>query len=113
MKEYEFEFARYTDITDLAFEVNPDYKKEWYVKFFICNDVNTIWFVRILENINEDYETKEWTYLIERNNIDKRRKSDELDLNKVKKIIEDDNWESWDIIECSSLEEAIDTLLTF
>lgn len=30
-----FEFAKYTEITDFAFEINPNYKKEGFVRFFI------------------------------------------------------------------------------
>lgn len=34
-----FEFAKYTEITDYAFKVNPSYKDDGYVRFFICPDV--------------------------------------------------------------------------
>ncbi len=30
----EFQFVKYTEITDYVFKVNPDYKNEGFVRFF-------------------------------------------------------------------------------
>jgi hypothetical protein len=105
----EFEFAKYTEITDLAFELNPDYKTESYVRFFICPDTNDYWFVRVLEGFNEDYEREEGVYLLERNNIPKM-KGEKLTTEIVKEIILDDCGENWDIHEYQSIDELIDDL---
>ena len=64
-----FEFAKYTEITDLAFKVNPNYKNENYIRFFICPDVKDTWFVRILEGYDKDYNPEEGSYILERNAI--------------------------------------------
>ena len=52
----EFQFAKYTEITDYVFKVNPDYKNNNYVRFFICPDVWDFWFVRILKGFEYDEE---------------------------------------------------------
>lgn len=106
----EFKFATYTEITDLAFELNPNYKDEGYIRFFICNDVWDVWFIRILQGYNEQYAKEEGCYLLERNNISKDRKSDDLTLGKVKKIIQEDDGSNWDVKEYHSLEDLIEDI---
>ena len=70
----EFQFAKYTEITDYVFKVNPDYKNNNYVRFFICPDVWDFWFVRILKgfecNEEEGYIENEDNYILERNKIE-------------------------------------------
>ena len=110
----EFEFAKYTEITDLAFELNPDYKKEGYVRFFICPDVWDIWFVRILKGYRNDdeegYVKDGNNFILERNNINKRSKTDTLTLSMVKRIIKEDSGDSYDLEQCDDLEELVDML---
>jgi len=69
----EFEFAKYTEITDYAFKVNPNYKDEGFVRFFICQDVWDFWFVRILKGYEDDdeegYIENDDNYILERNKI--------------------------------------------
>jgi len=105
-----FEFAKYTEITDLAFKVRPEYKGEGYIRFFICPDVHTFWFIRLLKGVNEHYETEEGSYLLERNNIDKDFKGEKLTIAKVKEIIENDCGDNWDFEQDFDLEELIDNL---
>lgn len=93
----------------MAFEINPEYKKEGYLRFFICPDVNDYWFVRIIGGVNEDYEKEEGSFLIERNNIPKAKKEN-LTLRKVKKIIEEDDCSNWDTLQGFDLEQLIDEL---
>lgn len=103
-----FEFATYTDITEL-------YKKhsmcltegDGYIKFFICLDVNDIWLVRVIEGFDEDYNKQEGSYLLERNNIAKENKSDGLSLTKVIEIIKEDDFSNWDVEQYDDLEELI------
>lgn len=70
----EFEFAKYTEVTDYAFKVNPNYKNEGFIRFFICPDVWDFWFVRILEGYNEEYDEEEGSFILERNKIEMHRK---------------------------------------
>ena len=104
------EFGKYTEITDFAFKVNPNYKNEGFIRFFICPDVNTFWFVRILEGYNEDYETEDGSYILERNNIEKNDKSEKLTVSKVRKIIEEDSGDNWDITQSFDLDDLISDL---
>ena len=105
-----FEFARYTEITDLAFELRPDYKNDGYVRFFICPDVLDFWFVRVLEGYNEEYEKEEGTFLIERNKIENEYKGQKLTLAICKKIIAEDSGDGWDVTSCSSMSDVIENL---
>ena len=106
----EFEFAKYTEITDYAFKVNPDYKNERFVRFFICPDVWDFWFVRILEGYNEDYEQEEGSFILERNKIEMDSKDEKLTLSKLKRIIEEDDGSNWDFQQGFDVEELIDML---
>lgn len=105
-----FEFAKYTEITDLAFELRPEWKEEGYIRFFICNDVWDIWFIRVLEGVNEDYDREEGVFLLERNNIGKDSRSQDLNINKVKKIIQEDDGSNWDIKEYYDINKLIDDI---
>jgi hypothetical protein len=51
-----FEFAKYTEITDYAMKHNPDYKASGYERIFICPDVWDFWLVRILKGYRNDEE---------------------------------------------------------
>lgn len=106
----EFQFGKYTEITDFAFKINPQYKNEKYIRFFICPDVWDNWFVRVLDGYNEEYEPEEGKFLIERNNISKDHRSDKLSINKVKQIILDDDGSNWDILAVDSMEDVIEQL---
>jgi hypothetical protein len=86
-----FEFAEYTEVTDLALELRPEYKKEGIKRLFICPDVTDYWFVRIVENTNEKQEVEEGCFLLERNKIEKEYKGEELTISKLKEIIENVN----------------------
>lgn len=102
-----FEFGKYTEITDLAFEVNPSYKNEGYIRFFICPDVWDFWFIRILKDVNEDYEHEEGSFLMERNKIEMDKKGENLTLSKVKKIISEDDLSNWDFEQSFDVNELI------
>lgn len=106
----EFEFAKYTEITDYALEVNPSLKDSNVIRVFICPDVWDFWFVRILQGYNEDYEQEEGSYILERNKIEMDKKGEKLTLSKVKKIIQEDDGSNWDLIQGYDLEELIDIL---
>ena len=109
-----FEFARYTEITDYAFKLNPSYKNEGYVRFFICPDVYDFWFVRILKgqeyDEDEGYFINEDNYILERNKIEMDRKGENLTLSKLKKIIEEDDGSNWDLQQDGDIHTLIDML---
>lgn len=105
-----FEFAKYTEITDYAFKINPGYRDENYIRFFICPDVNDFWLVRILKGYNEEYEHDEESYLLERDKIPMDKKGENLSLPKVKRIIKNDDRSNWDIHQSYDLSELIDML---
>jgi|DEB19_MinimDraft_2_1074335.scaffolds.fasta_scaffold24575_2 hypothetical protein len=109
-----FEFAKYTEITDYAFKVNPSYKNDKYVRFFICQDVWDFWFVRILKGYENDeeegYVENPDNYILERNKIEMDRKGQKLTLSKVKQIIEEDDGSNWDLQQGYDIEELVDML---
>lgn len=104
-----FEFAKYTEITTFAFKTDPEYKKEGYVRLFICPDTNNYWLVRILKGYNEDYDKEEGSFILERTMIDKDR-GEKLQLQKLRKIIQEDDRSNWDIKVSYDVEELIDML---
>ncbi len=109
-----FEFARYTEITDYAFKLNPDYKNDGYVRFFICPDVLDFWFVRILKGYENDdeqgYIHNEDNYILERNKIEMDVKGERLTLSKLAKIITEDDGSNWDLEQGYDIEDLIDML---
>lgn len=106
----DFQFAKYTEITDFALKLNPQYEIDGYIRFFICPDVHDVWFVRILKDLNEDYDVEEGSFLLERNKIDNDYKGQELTMQRVRSIIEEDDMSNWDIHQENRIDELIDTL---
>ena len=108
-----FEFAKYTEITNYAFEINPNYKNDNYVRFFICQDVYSFWFARILKGYeyitDEGYIENAENYILEINKID-RQNNEKLNLSKVKQIIEEDDGSNWIIQQGSDIEKLVDML---
>lgn len=105
-----FECGKYTEITELAFKVNPSYKNEKYIRFFICPDVEDTWFVRLLDGFNEEYEPEEGSYILERNNVPNDYKCQKLTIDRVRQIIEDDDGCNWDYQVSDDVDELIDML---
>jgi len=105
-----FDFAKYTEVTDLALKVNPEYEKAGYIRVFICQDVNDYWLVRILKGYDEDYKEDEDSYLMERDKIAKDHKSDKLTLSKVKAILKKDEFENWDIKARKNIKDLIEII---
>lgn len=109
-----FEFAKYTEITDFALKVNPDYSNENYVRFFICPDVWNFWLVRILKGYedtdDEGYVENEDNFIMERNKIDMDVKGQSLSLSKLRQIIEEDDLSNWDLQQSDDIEELINML---
>ena len=105
-----FEFAKYTDVTKLAFELNPEYEKNSYVKVFLCEDTKVFWISRVLKGFNEEYEEDPDSYLVERERIDKWVRTEKLTKPKAVRILKSDNLENWDCYQYDSLEDAIESI---
>ena len=91
----EFKFAKTTEVTELAFRVNKDYKNSGYTRIFICPDVTDYHLLRILPNYDDEYNHDENCIMIEHEMIPKSRGED-LTIQKVKRILEDDDFGNWD-----------------
>lgn len=94
--ELKFEFAKYTDVTEMAFKQNPEYKKNNVIKVFLCCDVFDTWICRLISGLDEEYNEKENSYLLERNNIPHRVKGDKLSFERAIKILKEDEFENYD-----------------
>lgn len=104
----------------MAKSVNSEYNH--YEKILICLDVNSIWIARIQKDINEDYEKQEGTYLLEREDINKfdyvttymsphgRKLGGILTLDGLKKLLEEDDFENWDVFEFDSIDKILEIL---
>ena len=105
-----FKFGVYTEITDLAFKLNPENEKSGYIRFFICPDVWDTWLVRVVEGYNEDYERVDGVYLLEREKLENDYKGQKLSHRRVKEIIENDEGENWDVTEYIDLDTLIEDI---
>lgn len=105
-----FEFAKYTDVTGLAFKVNPEYEANHYERVFLCCDTKVFWIARILKGFGEDYEAIEGSYIVEREQLDKNAKSERLTFLQASSILINDSFENWDYTVCDSIEEAIELI---
>ena len=116
-KMSKLEFGKYTEVTKRAKEFNKEFFNE-NERVFICPDVHNFWIAKILVGINEDYEEQEDCVLIERNNIDEvnvkylkmpHRLSDDELIDLILNIDSEDG-SNWDVLECDSIEDAIEQL---
>lgn len=105
-----FEFAKYTEVTDLAFKINAQYQEGGYIRVFICPDVNDTWIVRILEGYNEEFEQEEGSYILERDKVLNDYKGQKITMLRLKTILEEDSFENWDIKQSYNVEELVDML---
>ena len=105
-----FEFAKYTEVTELAFKVNPEYQANSYERIFLCCDTKVFWIARILKGYGEDYEEIEGSYIVERDRKDKWAKTEKLNRPKAEKLLINDELENWDYEVYDCLEDAIESL---
>ena len=104
----EFKFGIYTEVTDYALKHNPEYEKSNYIRFFICSDTYDFWYCRILKDFNEDYNEEVGSYLLERNKIPNDFKGQLMNEYLLRKIVEEDSFENWDLKQSYDLDELID-----
>lgn len=111
MKEFigEFELSKYADVTEFAKSYNSEYKT--YEKILVCVDVHDFWIARILKGYrydeDEGYVRKEDSYILERNNISKRRKENITSEHKLKIVLSKDDFSNWDCENCESEDDAL------
>lgn len=105
-----FEFGKYTEVTELAMKVNSQYNTDGYIRLFMCADVWDFWLCRVMENCNENYEREEGCYLLERNKIAMDRKGQPLTIKKATEILENDDFENWDIKSSYDLDYIIEMI---
>ena len=106
------EFGKYTDVTNLAKEVNPDYLGDYY-KVYICPDTENWWLACVQKDINDDYEREVGTYLIERDLIEydtPKLRNEFLSKENVVNVLKNRNGDFWDATEFSSFEDVVDSV---
>ena len=135
-------FAKYYHVTGLLNkmideDVLKQYQKDYAQELYICMDTHDFWICRILKDINEEAESQEGTWLIERNKINQyeflgfiekkynrdykieNRQDRDNTLNKmsssfvIKNLILLDDYnglENWDNEEFDSLNKCIEVL---
>lgn len=105
-----FEFAKYSEITDYAFERSFMYKNDGYTRLFICPDVWDFQLIRVLPGFNKDYEPEEGKILVEHNMIPMDRKCQTLTIRKLNEIIDEDDFSNYDYFEFTNMEDVIDSI---
>lgn len=104
----EFEFGKYTDITNFAKKINPE-MFAIYEKVYICPDTRNWWLSCVQKDISSEYERIEGYYLIERADINyPTEKLDKHYLNQkmIKQVLLTWEGDCWDNCEAHSLEEV-------
>lgn len=108
--ELGFSFAKFTEVTPLAFKVNPQYEANGYTRVFVCEDTHVFWVARIMAGFDEDYEPSAGSYLVERNQVDKSHKGEKLTGLVTLKLLKHDEFDNWDYAAYSSLDDAIESI---
>ena len=103
----EFNFAQYTDVTAIAFEVNPKYQENNYVRVFLCPDTDNVWLSRIMADTNAEYKHCVGCYIVEREKIESDQKHQDLTRRRALKILRNDDFDNWDFTAHTSLADAI------
>lgn len=104
-----FEFAKATEVTELAFIVNPEYKKAGYTRVFITPDVKDYHLLRVLPGFDKDYEEYESKIILEVQMIPKSKK-DEANINIVSRILEEDDFCNFSCKDYYSMDEIIESV---
>lgn len=105
-----FKFPQYTEITAIAIAIRPSIIEHTQARrFFICDDVLSFWFVRMLPGLNAEYEDCD-RVLLERDNIDKSNRGERMTLDRLIEIVNDEDRDQWDCHDYSTVAAAIDDL---
>ena len=106
------EFAKYTEATTLANQLDTiDYYKGVH-SVWVCRDTHDYWIVKIHENLNEDYEKEEGTWLVERNKLPHYKRLAPSITTDIKRAIrlDLDDCGGWDSQEHDSLEDCLEAI---
>lgn len=104
-------FGIYVECTTLAKKLD---KYDMYLgvhSVWVCRDTHDYWIAKVHENLNDEYESEEGTWLIERNKIDHEHigSNSPTDLSRAIKLDLDDGC-NWDNFQCDSYVNVIDVL---
>jgi len=105
-----FEFAKTTNVTTYAFTNNSEYENNGYVSVFITPDVNDVWLVRLRKEVRYGHGAIEGSYIVERDKISNDYKGQDMNVNRLKNIIVDDEFENWDYYVFDNYDEAIERI---
>lgn len=107
----EFEFAKYTEVTELAFRVNSEYKNAGYTRIFLCPDVNDAQLIRVLPGYSHDYEPAIHSCIVEHEMINNRYKGEPLTAHRAQSILKNDDFSNWDYhVFPNDMEKVIDSI---
>jgi hypothetical protein len=95
MHDLQFEFGKYTEVTDYLKENFPE-KYKSYSRLFVCPDVRDAQFIRVMPGVNKDYQKEENSFLVEYEKIPNRYKGEEMTLPRLREIGSEDELECWD-----------------
>lgn len=102
-----FSFAKATEVTDLAFRVNSEYKTIGYSRIFIVPDVLDYHVLRVLPNVGDNYESVVGKFILEYNMVPKSR-TETPSIARISKILSEDEFDNWSYFVFDSIEEVLD-----
>ena len=108
--ELDFNFAKFTEVTAMAFKLNPQYEANGYTRVFVCEDTHVFWVARIMAGFDENYQPAAGSFIVERNQVDKSHKSENLTGLRTIKLLKNDEFDNWDCKAYSSLDDAIESI---
>lgn len=109
MDKIRFEFAKVTEVTDMAHSLNKEYEENNIQRVFICPDTLCVWIYRLIPDLNKEYEYQKGVFLLERGQVDKQRGL-KLNIDQVRSILINDNFDCYDSVQACSIEEIFDIL---
>ncbi|MTB53069.1 hypothetical protein [Lewinella sp. W8] len=104
-----FEFARSTEVTDFAKEKFPEQYRE-YSRLFICPDVNDAWLFRLLPGVGMNYYPNPDAFLLERDKIANDFKGQPMTVQRLFRILKNDDLSNWDYHVYGVEEDAIEVV---
>lgn len=100
-------YSLFTDVSDLAHKLNPEYQANGYSKVFVGDRGDSFLVARLATNINEHFEEEEGVYLVEINVIDKENLADTLTDENTRKLLVDDSFDNWEYESFDSEKNAL------
>lgn len=103
----EFEFGKATNITEFAKSRIGDFYEQ-YEKVYIVPDTNDYHILRVLKGYGKDYEEDEDKVILEHQMISKSKTEGIHSLEKLRKILEEDDGGNYDCKVLDSIDECIE-----